>query len=219
MIRRILALAAGFLVVMMLGGWGHNSPPTGPQQAAAAGAVRALTSDAPDAADRLPADFPTVMGYRPVLVAQTKPAGATPAGSTAGSRSAVVEPAQAEPTRADGSCSSPFGGTLYHFTGACRQHDLGYDLLRYANRKGQPLGPWARRAVDDSFARHTRTGCHQVGCATMANFYIAVVRFNTWRQGYGVPVREQPVSAFAVPIAGGLLTAGLLGLLSRRRSL
>jgi hypothetical protein len=39
-----------------------------------------------------------------------------------------------------------------------------------------------------------------------------VVRFNSWRQGYGTPVRE-PASAFAVPIAGGLLTAGLLGVL------
>jgi hypothetical protein len=188
MIQRILALGAGFLVAVMLGGWGQEGHPAGPEQGAAAQAIQALTTDEPDAVSRMPADFPVVMGYRPTR----------------------------EATRADGGCSSPFGGTGYHFSGACKQHDLGYDLLRYANRKGQPLGPWARRAVDDSFARHTLDRCHGLGCAATAGFYTAVVRFNSWRQGYGTPVHES-VSAFAVPIAGGLLTAGLLGVLPLTR--
>ncbi len=189
MIQRILAVAAGFLVVLMLGGWGHEVHPLGPQQVGAARAIRALTADAPNAVSALPADFPAVMGYRPALIRRAQ---------------------QAEPTRADGGCSSPFGGTTYHFSGACKQHDLGYDLLRYANRKGQPLGPWARKAVDDSFARHVLGRCHRFGCGATGELYVAVVRFNSWRQGYAAPVRE-PLTAFAVPIGGGLLAAGLLG--------
>lgn len=122
MIQRILALAAGFLVVATLGGWGQEhatSDPDSSDSSAAAQAVRAVTSGRPDAVRQLPADFPDVMGYRPTVA---------PTG----------------PTRASGGCSSPFGGTRYHFTADCRQHDLGYDLLRYAEAKGRPLGPWDR---------------------------------------------------------------------------
>jgi len=191
MIQRILALAAGFLVVVAIGGWGHEAQTSSPGQPQAAQAIRAVTTNQPNAAGQLPSDFRAVMGYLPTIV---------PSG----------------PTRADGGCSSPFGGTRYHFTADCRQHDLGYDLLRYAKAKGQPLGPWARKAVDDRFAAQTRSRCDGLGCWVMADFYTAVVKFNSWRQGYGTPVAESK-SRLLLPIGAGITTALLLGLVSMPR--
>jgi hypothetical protein len=199
MIQRILAVAAGFLVIATLGGWGQERPAPGSGQPQAALAVRAMTSDAPNAASLMPADFPAVMGYRPTIARWS---------------------GRNEPTRSDGACSSPFGGTGYHFTDDCKRHDLGYDLLRYANDKGQPLGPWARKAIDAHFDRQTHHGCHDLGCTITADVYTAVVRFNSWRQGYGTP-RFEPLSALLAPVAAGLAAALLLGALplSERRDL
>lgn len=198
MIQRILAVAAGFLVIVTLSGWGHEQHSSGGGQPQAARAIQAVTSDSPDAASLLPTDFPAVMGYRPSIVRRS---------------------GRIEPTRPDGGCSSPFGGTPYHFTGDCKRHDLGYDLLRYANHKGQPLGPWARKAVDAHFARQTHADCHLFGCTIAADVYTAVVKFNSWRQGYGTPVFE-PISSLLAPVAAGLGTALLLGTLPlpKRRS-
>jgi hypothetical protein len=196
MIQRILALAAGFLVASAVGGWGQEqlSPTAGEPHAAAA--VRALTTEDPGALDRVPADFAVVMGYRPVLAPAT---GGHPS-----------------PSRADGGCSSPFGGTRYGFTPACRQHDLGYDLLRYADIKGQPLGSWARRSLDDRFATQTRARGHGAGGPVTAGIYTAVVRFNSWRQGYGAPVAE-PAAALTVPAGAGVATAVLVALVPAPR--
>lgn len=187
MFQRILALVAGFLVVATLGGWGQEQRTAGAGQPQAAQAIRAVTSNQPNAAGLLPADFRAVMGYLPTVA---------PTG----------------PTRANGGCSSPFGGTRYHFTADCRQHDLGYDLLRYANAKGQPLGPWARKAVDHRFAEQTRSRCDGFGCWVASEFYTVMVQFNSWRQGYGTPVVE-PISTLMLPVGAGLGTALLLGLL------
>ena len=186
MIQRILALLAGFLVVAAIGGWGREHQPTGTDQPQAAQALRAVTHSEPNALSLIPTDFRSVMGYQPTVA---------PTG----------------PTRANGGCSSPFGGTPYHFTAACRQHDLGYDLLRYANAKGQPLGPWARRAVDHRFAEQTRSRCDSFGCRIASGFYTGMVAFNSWRQGYGTPVAE-PIGRLALPVGAGLGTALLLGL-------
>jgi hypothetical protein len=191
MIQRILALVAGFLVVATIGGWGHEQRPTTPGQPQAARALRAVMNGEPAAANLLPVDFRTVTGYWPAVV---------PAG----------------PTKPRGGCSSPFGGTGYHFSPACRQHDLGYDLLRYADVKGRPLGPWARKAVDDRFARQIWARCHDLGCRVMAGLYTGIVRFNSWRQGYGTPVAE-PVGKLALPVAAGLVAALLFGLLPQPR--
>jgi hypothetical protein len=197
MLQRILALVAGFLVVATIGGWGHEHRSGRAEQPQAARAIRAVTSDRADAASRLPADFTAVMGYRPDV-------------------------AGVGPTRADGGCSSPFGGTPWRFSPDCKRHDLGYDLLRYADAKGQPLGPWARKAVDNRFARQTRAHCHglalgsRLGCRAMAGLYRGMVGFNSWRQGYGAPVVE-PVRALALPVLPGLGTAFLLGRLPKPR--
>jgi hypothetical protein len=198
MIQRILAVAAGFLVIVTLSGWGHEQHPSSTGQPQAARAIQAMTSDTPQAASLLPADFASVMGYRPVLERWS---------------------GRLEPTRSDGSCSSPFGGTWFHFTDDCKRHDLGYDLLRYANHKGQPLGPWARKAIDAHFSRQTHAQCHQFGCGAVADVYTAMVDFNSWRQGYGTPVFE-PLTRLVAPVAAGLGVALLLATvpLPRRRT-
>jgi hypothetical protein len=104
----------------------------------------------------------------------------------------------ADPTpravKRDGACSSPLGGTPFHFDLACKAHDLGYDLLRYADRTGAPLGPDARRRIDDRFALDLRNHCAvthrglaRALCDLAGGVYAGVARLNSWRQGYGTP--------------------------------
>lgn len=167
------------------------STPTTSTSSAAASSAAASTpaGSAPTASTQtMPADFARVMGYRPVV-------------------------SEGRLLRADGSCSSPFGPTGYGFQDSCRAHDLGYDLLRYAERKGQPLGPWARRAVDDAFSRSLHARCgpagSNVGCDAAATVYADAVRLNTWRQGFGVPVVEGPGRTL-LGLGVGLVVAVLL---------
>jgi hypothetical protein len=120
-------------------------------------------------------DFAPVMGYEPAVV--------TLAGSDV---PRAVKPA--------GSCSSPLGGTPFGFTPACKAHDLGYDLLRYADRTGTPSGAGVRQALDRRFEADlhahcaaTRTGLAQRVCDRFAGLYAKVAALNSWRQRYGVP--------------------------------
>lgn len=73
-------------------------------------------------------------------------------------------------------------------------HDLGYDVLRYADRTGQPLGAAARRSIDERLAHAMIQRCHDigdpVGCAPTAWLYAEGVRFNTWRQSGAAPRAE-----------------------------
>ncbi|EXG80235.1 phospholipase A2 [Cryptosporangium arvum DSM 44712] len=95
----------------------------------------------------------------------------------------------------EGACSAPTGATRYDFSGACKAHDLGYDLLRYAARIGEPLGPWAREAVDAAFGRAMEARCRAVGgsgsCRAAAAVYHGVVVANSWRQDWREP-RPEP---------------------------
>lgn len=191
LVRRATApTLAGLLVMACVAGWGHPAglPVGDVQQPDAARAVRQLTGGPVSAT--IPADFARVMGYEPVL-----------------SHGRLVRP--------DGSCSSPFGPTGYGFGDSCRAHDLGYDLLRYAERKGHPLGHWARRAVDDEFDRSLHSRCTGQeatrACHAAAGFYADAVRLNTWRQGFGVPVTEGPgltLLGVGVGLVVALLIAG-----------
>lgn len=194
MSRRILAVLVGVLVVFVCGGWGRIGDVRERGNAVAAPAVRALTSDS---ALALPQGFEAARGYRPETVR-------LPSGSLVS-----VAPG--------GGCSSPIGGSEFGFTDACREHDLGYDLLRYAAADGEPLGPWARRAVDAEFARQLRSQCHGLGCRLTAEMYIGVVKFNSWRQGYGVPRAETPWQLFGPVGAGLVVGGGLLVALRPRR--
>jgi hypothetical protein len=192
--RRILAVLIGVLVVFVCGGWGQIKDADGHSNAVVTPAVQALTSDSELV---LPHGFEAARGYRPEVVR-------LPSGTLV-------------PVAPEGGCSSPIGGSEFNFTDACREHDLGYDLLRYAAADGESLGPWARQAVDAEFARQLRSQCHGLGCRAMAEVYIGVVRFNSWRQGYGVPRAETPWQLFGPVVAGLLVGGGLLAALRPRR--
>lgn len=92
--------------------------------------------------------------------------------------------------RPDGSCSVPAGLAYPGFADACRVHDFGYDLLRYADETGDPLGPWARLAIDRLFHEHMVDSCETLGCLVLAHVYSFVVGVNTLRQGFTTPVEE-----------------------------
>jgi hypothetical protein len=119
--------------------------------------------------------FRAVMGYRPA-----------PARLAGDPALRAVKPS--------GACSSPLGATTFHFGLACKAHDLGYDLLRFAARTGQPLGPEARRRLDDQLERDLRAQCAASGrgarrsaCDALAGVYADGARLNSWRQRYGTP--------------------------------
>ena len=152
----------------------------------------------------LPARFASVMGYVPAEE------------SGPGGRALAV--------RTDATCSSPFGGTRYGFDQACRVHDLGYDLLRYAARTGQPLGSSARKALDAAFGERMRERCRtgfdgldRVSCRFVASVYEGAVVANSWRQGFAAPMPDPLWATLvtAVPILV-LVTAGLLRRRPRR---
>ena len=149
--------------------------------------IAALTTDA---APVIPADFESVIGYRPT----------------------VVDGFLANP---DGDCSSPV--TLpAEFDSACKAHDLGYDVLRYADRAGEPLGPWARQAIDAQLGTRMHDACGsrsdsvaRAGCSTMADIAIGFVDANSWRQGYVAPGPE-PVGIYcAAALFVGILLIGV----------
>ncbi|WP_367135514.1 acyltransferase family protein [Saccharothrix sp. HUAS TT1] len=157
------------------------TPPTG-DVATAARAVQAMAdpSDANPLA-AFPDDFAAVVNRRPAVV--TAPDGTTRA----------IDPG--------GGCSGPAGDTEWDFGVGCRAHDLGYDLLRYAEHKGRPLAPDARRSLDDRLARDMHAQCdlnprgHLVRCHATAQLYAAGLEFNSWRQRWGPPGHE-PVLAW-----------------------
>lgn len=191
--KRIGIVLAAVLASLALTGAGQVSPVTsGPENQAAAHAVAVATGRADGTmADLVPPDFAEVMGYTPELVLD-------------GVGVRVIDPA--------GNCSSPAGSAGYDFDRACRFHDYGYDLLRYAADRGGELGPWARMAIDDQFGVDLRAHCADPGgspgCRAAAWAGEHAVRINSWRQGYGVPGVENPLPYVA---AGVLLLTVCVG--------
>lgn len=174
----LLALAgAGFAVTTFVGpAIAGAASPVAAENPAARDAVTALTGSAPaDALALLPADFSDVMGYEPVV-----------AGGLL--------------TNPDGGCSSPVPLPAA-FDAPCRAHDLGYDLLRYAELSGGPLGPWARQGIDAQFSERLHGLCASAGCTTMANTAATAVNVNSWRQLYAVPASE-PMALYVLGGAG-----------------
>ncbi|GGK43887.1 hypothetical protein [Nocardia camponoti] len=146
------------------------------ENATAAAVVRAITDDDPDATSLIPNDFVLRVGYLPAM------------------RDGIL-------VNPSGDCSSPV--TLpAEFDTACMAHDLGYDMLRYADRLNEPLGPWARKAVDGALNRRIHAACGardddfaRARCGVMADIAFTAVDVNSRRQEYGVPVVE---NVFAV---------------------
>src|SRR4051794_9583936 len=195
--RRTAAAVLGLLVVVVVSETpARASTRVGRDDPGAAAAIRALTGATDDATARdLPSDFAQVMGYSPRL-------------QRVGGRDVLL--------RADGGCSSPLGPTSYDFTPACRQHDLGYDLLRYAARTGHPLGGWARHAVDRAFGEHLHARCSTVACHATADLYAGAVDLNSVRQLYRVPAVETPLHWLGSLVAGLVVVLLLGGRRTRR---
>lgn len=162
------------------------------ESAQAVTAVADLTAGGPGSLTAIPPDFAAAFGYRPSTL-----------------DGLVVNPR--------GDCSSPV--TLPpEFDTACKAHDLGYDLLRYADRRGQPLGPWARQALDATLDRHMHEACatrvesfSRARCDAMATIANTAVDLNSRRQAYGAPVVESLLGAENSKPAVSRKLLGVLG--------
>lgn len=183
--NRLRIALSRIAALLLLGGAGVGAVFfAGPALAGAAGSPVAVEDPAARAAVAalletphmpIPADFSRVMGYEPALVDGLL-------------------------TNPDGGCSSPIPLPAA-FDNPCRAHDLGYDLLRYAELAGGPLGPWARRGIDARFSERLHGLCANPGCTAMANTASAAVDVNSRRQLYAVPARE-PVALYVLGGAG-----------------
>ncbi|MGW5513220.1 alpha/beta-hydrolase family protein [Nocardia africana] len=168
----VAAVVAAVIAMLVSLSPGAGAAEIGPvsENTAARDAVRALTGDRPELAV-IPADFAATQGYRPVEMAGM-------------------------PVDPSGECSSPVPLPA-EFDTACKAHDLGYDLLRYAEVRGHPLGAWARRAIDNALETRMFAACDtrddllaRARCTTMASVATAAVDLNSRRQNYAAPMPE-----------------------------
>ncbi|HEX6358563.1 phospholipase A2 [Actinophytocola sp.] len=200
----IVLAAAGFAVVASRPGPPQYRPPTGD----VAKAERAIEDQLDPTSGRdpiaeLPADFSKVSGREPVHMK-------APDGTTR-----AVHP--------DGGCSSPWGATQWDYSVGCKAHDLGYDLLRYAEAKGQPLSPELRERLDDRLSEDMYAQCHYNpkdspgACELVAGIYTVGLVVNSWHQRWGPP-RNEPVGVWSVAmvVIMLLIVARAPGLVRRR---
>jgi len=162
-----------------------------------AGVAAALTVAAPPSSANTvafdlraaPADFARVMGYTPAV------------GRLADGTQRMINPT--------GSCSVPGEGRPFDFAVACQAHDFGYDLLRYAQRKSQPLPAQARIELDQQLTEDLHTQCRAGSAAATCDATVAVfsaaVGFNSWRQLSGPPIDQSGLTR----TAGLILLAGM----------
>ncbi|MBB3037951.1 hypothetical protein [Hoyosella altamirensis] len=152
-----------------------NSVSTLPQHNSPGTSMRAITAFTSPYSQYgwWPSDFPEVIGYTPQL------------------RDGIW-------MNIEGDCSSPVPLPA-EFTDPCREHDLGYDLLRYASSTGDALGSEARQAIDEQFAARLEESCERQTtdrpawlCGAAATTATTVVRANSLRQANSVP-RHEPL--------------------------
>lgn len=146
-----------------------------------------------------PADFARVMGYTPV--------------------SAHLADGRVRSINPDGYCSVPGEGKPFAFGTACQAHDYGYDLLRYANRRGEPLAENARASIDArlvsdmrSQCDHTTSGSDYAACTATADVFAVGVQFNSWRQMYA-----PPIDSSGIPRTSGLALLVIIAALAGAR--
>lgn len=174
-----LALATLWVALLAAGRPAQSTP-----DPASLTAVSALTSGSSSrAAAALPDDFAQDLGYRPRV-----------------EDARLVDPA--------GGCSSPVPLPA-EFEGACRQHDLGYDLLRHAAHQDGALPVAARQSLDAQLRSSARASCgaregiSHTWCTSWADIAAFFVRANSVRQHDSAPGPEDSLSAAAMA-AGGL---------------
>jgi hypothetical protein len=207
LVLTLALLGFGFVASRPSAPPGHGPPTAG--AAAAQRAIEALTHPGaePTALSLLPADFTKVTGVVP---------GALPA------RDGTVRA-----VHVDGGCSTPWGddNTKWDYSVPCKAHDLGYDLLRYADKIGQPLAPDVRASLDARLSADMHNACRvnpmdsPSTCQIVASLYSAGLVVNSWHQRWGPPVGDPigPMLA-GVAVIGCLLVLRLRGWLTVRRS-
>ncbi|MCZ4518669.1 hypothetical protein O4220_09070 [Rhodococcus ruber] len=192
----LMCFAAATVAVIATTG-AASSPPSAPDETSpVAVAVHALVTDSADAATRaIPADFASVMGYRPIVL------------------DAMAE-------NPHGDCSSPVP-LPPEFESACKAHDLGYDLLRYAAATGKTVDPHWRRAIDGRLESRLHAACiertddgSRRACYVAASVAAAAVDMNSWRQSFGAPVAEP---ALPIALGGAVFALTTLSVLLARR--
>lgn len=216
--RPIWTSAWVLLLVFVLVGFGFVAsrsqarPDLGPPSAdvtAAQAAVDALLAPGPEpsALALLPADFTEVTGVEPDRLA---------------ARDGTVRA-----VHTDGGCSAPWGddNTRWDYSVPCKAHDLGYDLLRYAAKKGHPLEPEAREGLDARLSTDMHATCDlnpldSAGtCRVVASAYSVGMLLNSWHQRWGPPIGDPIGPALAgLGVIGFLLVFRLRGWLHVRRS-
>ncbi|WP_208297582.1 phospholipase A2 [Actinophytocola oryzae] len=176
--------AAAFAVIASRPDPPQSRPPTGD----VAKAERAIEDQLDPRSGRdpirdLPKDFTKISGREPVHMR-------APDGTVR-----AVHPG--------GGCSSPWGATRWDYSVGCKAHDLGYDLLRYAAAKGQPLSPDMRERLDDRLSQDMHAQCHYnprgsaKACEVVADIYTAGLVVNSWHQRWGPP-RNEPVGPWSI---------------------
>ncbi len=178
----------------------QDPAPTTPSRPAA-DAVHALVALPPHAVlHRLPSDFAAINGYRPQI-----------------RHGHAVDPT--------GGCSSPVP-LPREFDPICRQHDLGYDLLRTADATGGTLPAEARHTLDRQFSAETHRACRErtsavrrAECGVWADVATGAVEFNSWRQHWSTPSAETPVSLTAIVAASLCVISTLFALVLGIREL
>jgi hypothetical protein len=189
--RRVAtAVLLGAGAALCVGAASPASTATTEDPAVAATVTALVADDTAGALAAFPDGFAAVMGYQPLIEPGTTAEGV------------LTDP--------DGDCSSPVS-LPSAFEPACRMHDLGYDLLRYARDTGGELGPQARRDLDAHLQRNLNTACMtdagtEPRCDVMAGIASAAVQINSWRQGYRLPESESPMPYLAA--AGAAVVAG-----------
>jgi hypothetical protein len=203
-----LLTAATFAVIASRPG---AAPPPSPPTGDAAKAEQAINDllaprSGRDPIADLPTDFAAVIGHTPARV--KAPDGTTRAIHTGGG------------------CSSPWGddNTRWDYSVGCKAHDLGYDLLRYADFKGQPLSPDLRERLDNQLSADMHAMCdinprgsHGI-CEVVASVYAAGLVVNSWHQRWGPP-RSEPIGpwSFGLIVIALLIAAGVPTLTRSRR--
>ncbi|MBY4128875.1 hypothetical protein HQO83_10790 [Rhodococcus fascians] len=185
--RILMCIAAATVAVTATTGAASHPPSTPDPAAPVAVAVHALVTDSAVAATRaIPVDFAPMMGYRPMVLDD------------------VVE-------NPHGDCSSPVP-LPPEFDSACKAHDLGYDLIRYAAETGTAVDPQWRRAIDAQLELRMHAACtartddgSRRACDIAASVATAAVDVNSWRQSFGAPVAE-PALPITLGGAAGVLT-------------
>jgi hypothetical protein len=158
-----------------------------------------------DALTDLPSDFTAVTGHQPVHLK-------APDGTMR-----TVHPG--------GGCSSPWGddNTRWDYSVGCKAHDLGYDLLRYADAKGHPLNPDLRERLDNQLSADMHGMCviNPRGsggiCQVVASLYTVGLVVNSWHQRWGPP-RTEPIGVWTIGLLViAVLIAALVPALARNR--